>query len=818
RSGSRGPQLDLDLELDVGLELRKLPEIGHPVALTVSSSASATVTFGDPVSLTTAWTLDQGLSVALPAAIDLGGVVTITEIGLRRPEKGHLSLELGVAPSGTGDAAVGGLPNVVALDYDGKKVSVHVERKNQPVVLLVPDVLYAEGTLERGGDRFSLGGSTDWGPPLRGQLRAFLVGNGTAGTLAEQMQKTSYLFDLEVGLLSATSKTDGLQALVLTLDADFHPGLPLGTSGTSLYGIGLTYGQNAKPDTPNDQDPYGHWFLDQDPVYTTAAEKWTPARGHWGFGAGVSLGSQPDGGRSWNAAAGLILLLPGPAVLLTGKGNLFAPPPTLPKPGGAGGGDVSAPFAAILALDFDANRFTADLRAELDVKAGDRDLVKAHVPAEIGVELEHPSDFHVYLGQSAPPEKRISATALDLLDVSGYLMIGGKGLDLTPSVAGSRPLHLPGLAAAYGAAAGIDWSFSHPPFALKLWATLGYDLGASFALPPLLVGFVYAEGGLHATAFGVGAEVDAALHFAATAPDPFALDGVASVHLALPWPLPDLDAQAKLTFGTPKQGFDRLPDPPDVIGDAVAYDPLTGKRTPLAPHGARAADVPVVQVDTGLLLPFEAAVGNKDAKPGSITLDGVDTANPVWQVLTDDGRGETLGYRHVLTELSLTAHGGGAVEALATWPTGTAGGNAVSADATAAGNAAGSAAVPRTAGNQVARTHVQLLDVAGDEVLRRVGVGATLVEQRLSAWSPCALPDRATKATQDEKSRTRTAVAPGGPPSIGVHLPERPPPVAPPPGLRPHAADAVLGPTPVPLRETAAIDGATTWVSAEAPP
>ena len=255
------------------------------------------------------WSLDNAFAVSLPAPVDVGGVVTIDRVRIGKEEAGTLLMEFGIQPSGTGEVSIQGLPNVLGVRYDPnpqlqppKNVDVFLKRSGEAVTILVPGVLYATGSLERGEASGALPSGSNWGPPLRGSLRAFMVGNGSAVEPQDHLRKESYMLDVEVGLLSAT-RSDGLQALVVTLDAGFRPGIAIGTSGASLYGVGLTYAQNAQP-AAQDGD-YATWFMDAPaPKFSTHATKWEPKAGSWGFGAAVTVGSAPDNGRSFNVAAG----------------------------------------------------------------------------------------------------------------------------------------------------------------------------------------------------------------------------------------------------------------------------------------------------------------------------------------------------------------------------------------------------------------------------------------------------------------------------------------------------------------------------------
>ena len=123
------------------------------------------------------------------------------------------------------------------------------------------------------------------------------------------------------------------------------------------------------------------------------------------------------------------------------------------------------------------------MRAEVEKKVGSVTLVKFDTPTEIFVALKRASDFHVYLGRLSPPDARAKASGLGMPDLGAYLMFDGRDLE---GVLPDRPL--PGVALALGASGGVEWGFSFGPLSLRIWAEIGFDLGVSLDLPPLLQG------------------------------------------------------------------------------------------------------------------------------------------------------------------------------------------------------------------------------------------------------------------------------------------------------------------------------------------
>lgn len=737
----------LRMQFDVRLAASLLPTGDDPIPIELGASSVTVDLVLDDVAdldrprLDIDWSLADGLQVTLPAPVDIGGPITVTSASLRkRTEVAGLVIELGVDPAGASDVAIGGLPDVVVITYDAESgdIDLTLGRSGQQFTLLVPGALYAEGVLHRSDHHQDpLGGDVEWGEVLRGQLRAFLVANGDASGL-DLMKKDSYLFDLEIDLLSATSADGSLQAFVVTLDAGFRPGLPIGTSGASIYGLGLTYAQNGAPAALDGE--YGDWFFDDPPEYTTVGSKWVPQAGHWGFGASVTVGSTPDSGRSWNVGAGLFVLLPGPVIMVTGEGDLFAELPQLPAEGGEPD-QIDAAFGAVIVLDLLRDRFSLDLRGELERNAGGKRLLHVAIPASVRVDLTNPIDFLVAIGMPRPEDDRVQVNALDLIDLSGYLVLAGSGIDLP--MRGSDDLPLPGVALALGGAGGIDKGFSAGPVSLKLWARAGFDVGLSLSVP-LLAGQVWVDGGIDVSAFGVGASLRVELTLGAIAPNPFFLWGNVRVVLGLPWFLPDIDFDASLEIGGEATWLENAPSPDSPVESLSLWGRGAGAPTVLDDDSGD--DTKGVPLDVVPEVVFRVPVGNDTDELDAVAMVGADAEDPVWELATtgedDDGRKEHLGYRHVLTActlLKVDANGNEHVVdgVSATWPEGTENGNTPTAlDSAAEGG------IELVAGGQVGRTKLRLLDPLAATVDARIGLGAELTEKRWSGWDPCHIPSQ----------------------------------------------------------------------------
>ena len=779
--------LDVDLRLDVELDVdadagdsKSVPlELSHP-ELTSTLTLDDDIDSLDVPQLEIPWEATDDLGITLPGTVDLGGPLTVTNVTAAR-DGDNFRLEFGVDASGSDDVAVEGLPDVIVIsldtgdvsdmsDLDDLKsaISVSAERRGQGMTLFVPGVLYAKGSMERGGGGDTIVGDEEWEDVLRGELRAYLIADDPGLSTDALKSDDAYLFDLDVELLSATRK-DGLQAFVLTLDAGFEPGLPIGSSGAAVYGFGLTYAQNGRPDVVDND--YGEWFLKTPEEYSTGASKWKPEAGHWGFGASATVGSLPDAGISWNVSAGLFLLLPGPTILITGEGDLFKPPSGPPDDE-----EVEGAFAAIIALDFLHNEFSLDLDAEMEISEAGQELVSVSVPARVWADLENPRNFEVALGRPSPESDRMHADIMGLYEASAYFFARGDEItepDALPT--------LPGLAFAFGAAARWERGIDADPVTILLWVQVGFDVGASLSLP-LFAGRVWAEGGIDVTVYGIGLSLSARLTLTGIAPEPFLLTGEIEVVLELSWPLPDVDVTADLTIGDGDPWLDGGPDPELPVTSLTLWG--RGSEAPqvleVPEDYDEDEDSPIewdekVPLDAVPELVFSVPVGNEDTDLGSVSVDGDDSGSEVWEVATtgenDDGEEERLGYRHVIDTIDIEPESDTYSDVSAVWPQGTETGN------TGVDPGDDESEGPDfTAGGQVDRS-VLTFDPIAEPVEGRVGSGADRLSDRLDSWTPCDQPDR-----EDVAAVRRYTMR-----SHGDHLDAtayRPPPIERPPRRR----------------------------------
>jgi hypothetical protein len=208
------------------------------------------------------------------------------------------------------------------------------------------------------------------------------------------------------------------------LETQLPAGIPLWSTGVSLYGIAGLFAYNMEPDKDPELAWYEGWYRGPPSIGVSSADKWGDQRGSFALGAGVTLGTTPDNGYSVNAKTLLVLVLPGPIVMLEGRGAFLKERTgTAPEEPGAGTEAAPAeepepPFYALAVLDGRAGQFLLNMEAEYPKPPGSLVslLIQVNASAEAFFDFTNPNNWHLFVGQKAPPEKRVRASYLSLYE------------------------------------------------------------------------------------------------------------------------------------------------------------------------------------------------------------------------------------------------------------------------------------------------------------------------------------------------------------------------------------------------------------------
>lgn len=348
-------------------------------------------------------------------------------------------------------------------------------------------------------------------------------------------------------------------------------GVPIFSTGLAFYSLEALYARNMEPN----KTPAERWFQDwyrRPELGAVDQQKWSDVRGSQAFGAGVTVGTLPDKGYSVAVKGLLVVVVPGPVLLLDARANILRDPAALAAPA------AQALFNALVV--YDGRQGTVELAIEPHYVFPDAgELVDVSGIAEAFYSFNDPRAWHVYLGRRER-EQRIRARLLSLFEANAYLMLDPDSIEL-------------------GGFIGYDATYTAGPARLTLQAFIeGFAL-VSFR-PKQFKGQLHLQGGIALSVCGIGFGISASATLAAQAPQPFEIDGKLYVKVDLPWPLPDLEASVGLHWETP--GPPRLTVPLQAAG---IQHPITLTSWQLG------GSAPVVPLDGRLGLVFDRPVEDR---------------------------------------------------------------------------------------------------------------------------------------------------------------------------------------------------------------
>jgi len=316
------------------------------------------------------------------------------------------------------------------------------------------------------------------------------------------------------------------------LAAELPAGIPLFTTGLSIYGLAGLFATSMEPNKRPDQQWYQDWYKAEPVGVTDFARKWKVEPGSLALGAGLTLGTLADNGYTFAGRFLMVIIFPGPILMIEGKANLLRPRAAL-------SGRDEPIFRALFVLDARAGSVLFGLDAAYKTGANGQ-VVDIRGSAEAFFDFNDASKWHLYLGQDKPPEKRILAKFISIVEANAYLMLDADALAL-------------------GAHVGVKKAWEFGPVALTLEAWLAGDLRLSWQ-PVYLKGALAFHGKVALTifSFGLGLSLDSLL--AAEVFDPFKIRAELAVAVDLPWPLPDFGVDVTLQWG-PRPGRPPLPVP-----------------------------------------------------------------------------------------------------------------------------------------------------------------------------------------------------------------------------------------------------------------
>jgi len=428
---------------------------------------------------------------------------------------------------------------------------------------------------------------------------------------------------------------DGQPFMAIYLMTELPAGIPLWSTGLALYGMAGLFALQMEPDKQEGEPWYavgGNDWFHRRPEGVAELDKWDYRQGSLALGAGVTLGTLSDNGYMFNGRFLLVIVFPGPVLMLEGRANILKARSSLSD---------EPVFHALAVLDARAGEFLIGLDARYRY-AGKGELIDIAGGSEMFFSLSDPEAWHLWLGNE-PRDERIQAQILKLFEANGYFKLEAKRL-------------------AMGAWIGYRRSWNFRPLRVTLEAWLDGNADLSWC-PPHFHGDLWLHGKAALKVWRFGTHLTADARLVTEVFDPFHISAELSVGIGLPWPLPDFDVDIELEWG-PDRKWPPLPLPLKEVAiehfkvgtswplrrasqarGAPAlllpdYNEGEGIRTdgnPPSPEGAAPpANVPVVPMDCRPHITFSRAVLDEALAGGNVHCP----PNPQKEWIGDPSKGE----------------------------------------------------------------------------------------------------------------------------------------------------------------------------------
>ena len=318
-------------------------------------------------------------------------------------------------------------------------------------------------------------------------------GNGFNGRIILQLLPVKVRIDAQL-LVGRT--TDGVEYVFVYLGVDLPTGIPLFSTGASIFGFAGLVAVNLRPDRRGDESWWHGWYKRDPRGVLEPRRKWRVERGAFAVGLGTTIGTTVDDGFAFNLKVLLILALPGPVIFLQGKGSFVTKRADSQSP------DSTGMFEALVVLDVPGKLFSTNLAAAYEKK--NLLTIGGEVDAAFSWARVPPPDvWHLYVGEKEPPEKRVRGLLVKLLKIDTYFQLRGTGIALGGRIAFDG-----------------DWRFG--PAHAWAHASLSVDAAVSWK-PPQFDGSLALHGDAGIEAFGAKVVIILDAVVRASGPEPWYL-------------------------------------------------------------------------------------------------------------------------------------------------------------------------------------------------------------------------------------------------------------------------------------------------------
>lgn len=320
------------------------------------------------------------------------------------------------------------------------------------------------------------------------------------------------------------------------LGVELPAGIPLWATGLGLYGLAGLFANQLEPDKLDDEQWYSidtskSWYHRGTPGVTDLKTKWTNRAGSLAFGAGLTIGTLADNGFVLSTRALLVIVFPGPIILIEGRANLLRERASL---------NDEPLFRALAVIDGREGSFLFGLDARYAFGSGG-ELIDIRAGAEAFFSLSDPGAWHLYIGEREPREKRIRASIFfHIFEANAYFMLDARQLAMGAWVGYS-----------------FDWEFGPVRAILEAWVEGNVIVSWK---PVHLHGDYWVHGKAELSVFGIGFGFGIDVKLDADVFDPFHLLAELSLEIITPWPFPNVDVTITLEWG-PEPVPPPLPEP-----------------------------------------------------------------------------------------------------------------------------------------------------------------------------------------------------------------------------------------------------------------
>ena len=431
-----------------------------------------------------------------------------------------------------------------------------------------------------------------------------LVGHLFSGNIHINIMvlRTEVEGELIIGKLK-TPEGHEFTCFYIVLAVELPSAIPLAATGTGIYGLKGLVGVHVGP-TKAEENWY-EWYMAEPTRNVTSVRKWQPIYDNYAFGAGLTLGTMYDDGFTINLKVLLVVLIPGPVIMLEGKADLLK----------QRGGDTEQEGAFYTLVVIDGREGTFQMN--IDIRYTLEDIITVGAGIEAFFDFNDSSNWFVHIGKKTPESKRIRADILSLFKATAYFMIDSRSLML-------------------GASAGFDFRETYGPVSISFIARVTFD-AAIFWKPLQLEGSIEMLIELALKIFGIGLELFIQLLLEGKAADPYWLHGVARIGLKLPWPLPELEIEAEFTW---EGGRRTEPVAPLLKEASFIHHKNKGLSWGLTAYALdtepAVEEFTLIPVDATPVLSFARVIHN---------LTKVDSSEPLLPVIKDEIGGEEFQYQ-----------------------------------------------------------------------------------------------------------------------------------------------------------------------------